>query len=268
MDQHPNQHPPTSAEITFGRGGFVERVQYASAQPDAVNSHPDAVNSHMAMEMAPPAFTPDMAMSMTNNDTNNNASMIPIAAQSSSNGKVFSQVEKNEIPNPALSANNNNSTPAKAINNTVERIVNAAEVREASARESSLVNGTTTTNASPGGAAFEAIAMHGGPLTTMELSQLSLHCTPPMNHKSNRNMGNNNANNNNSMNLGAWASLDGDLLAALTPMLQCHVKSALGIDLVGEGRNVISQCMQGGEKNGRPVITIHQVRVYHRKLTY
>eukprot|EP00584_Thalassiosira_punctigera_P002031 CAMPEP_0172528242 /NCGR_PEP_ID=MMETSP1067-20121228/2692_1 /TAXON_ID=265564 ORGANISM="Thalassiosira punctigera, Strain Tpunct2005C2" /NCGR_SAMPLE_ID=MMETSP1067 /ASSEMBLY_ACC=CAM_ASM_000444 /LENGTH=1791 /DNA_ID=CAMNT_0013312123 /DNA_START=38 /DNA_END=5413 /DNA_ORIENTATION=+ len=60
-------------------------------------------------------------------------------------------------------------------------------------------------------------------------------------------------------NLGAWASVDGDLLATLTPMLQRHVKSALGVDLIGEGRRVIAKSMEAtGKKNRRPVITINQ----------
>ena len=49
-------------------------------------------------------------------------------------------------------------------------------------------------------------------------------------------------------------------------MLQCHVKSALGIDLVGEGRRVISEAMEAqAEKNGRPVISLHQVSCATRR---
>ncbi|KAL7534879.1 hypothetical protein ACHAXR_010105 [Thalassiosira sp. AJA248-18] len=247
-----SNQPQASPQITFGPGGVVEQVTYADNpsaatffQPDNASSNPGAIQS-----MAPPSFTPDVPMSspMTN--------AIPIAATSSHiEGKVFSHVEKNEIPNPALSStNDNNSSPANnnAIDNTVERIVNAVESREASARESSLANGT-----SPGGGrAFEEAALHGGPFTAMELSQLSMHCIASGSIASNNSSMKNRTT---SSSLGDWASVDGDLLASLTPMLQSHVKSAVNVDLVGEGRRVISQCMEAqGDKNGRPVITIHQ----------
>jgi len=43
-------------------------------------------------------------------------------------------------------------------------------------------------------------------------------------------------------------------------MLQSHVTSALGIDLVDEGRKVIAKSMEEkGNDNKKPVITIHQV---------
>ena len=101
--------------------------------------------------------------------------------------------------------------------------------------------------------------LHGGPFTALELGQLSLHCTSSNVPSSNtsRNSVGSTANNNN---LGAWSTLDGDLLSTLTPMLQSHVTSALGIDLVDEGRKVIAKSMEEkGNDNKKPVITIHQV---------
>jgi len=218
-------------------------------QPDPATS---TSNNGAIQSMAPPSFTPDVPNSFDPMTT-----LIPVAANNG--GKVFSHVEKNEL-NPTK---NSPSSPGAgvAINNTVERLVNAAESREAAARESSVLNGT-----SPGGGrAFEAAALHGGPFAAMELGQLSLHCaSSSAGGCSASSNDNNNSCSTNKVNLGAWSSLDGDLLAALTPMLQAHVISALGIDLVGEGRNVISKSMevagQAGGKNGqkRPVITVHQ----------
>ncbi len=69
--------------------------------------------------------------------------------------------------------------------------------------------------------------------------------------------------------LSSWASLDYDLLSTLTPMLTTHIKSAIGVDLIGEGRKVMGggggrgeqqqQLEKGGVGGGGPVITIHQV---------
>lgn len=251
---------PQASPAQVGPGGFVQQVTYASAQPDSVTSSSSAIQS-----MAPPSFTPDVPNSSDAAMTP--SAMVPLATTSScqiiptnANGKVFSHVEKNEL-HPTK-----NLSPADAINNTVERIINAAESREAAGRESSLAYGTSPS----GGKAFEVAALHGGPFTAMELGQLSLHCTASASNY-------NNASSKNKVNyLGAWSSLDGDLLATLTPMLQAHVISALGIDLVGEGRQVIAKSMEvaaatGGGSKKRPVITVHQVSdlIYlHRVCVY
>ena len=92
------------------------------------------------------------------------------------------------------------------------------------------------------------------------MGQLSLQCTSSnilSSNTSRNSVGSTTANNN----LGAWSTLDGDLLSTLTPMLQSHVTSALGVDLVDEGRKVIAKSMEEkGNDNKKPVITIHQVR--------
>ena len=69
--------------------------------------------------------------------------------------------------------------------------------------------------------------------------------------------------------LSSWASLDYALLSTLTPMLTTNIKSAIGVDFVGEGRKVMGggggrgeqqqQLEKGGAGGGGPVITIHQV---------
>lgn len=174
-----------------------------------------------------------------------------------SSGKLFSNVE----PAPALSApsalsatrvkseSTTPATPQVMMTNLIEGIINAAETREASSMESSLA---TTGHAAR--RRLESNLQHGGPLTMSELSSLSQHCTTTTSVLC---FGNSSADNL----LGAynaWTALDGDLVSSLTPMLQVHVKSAVGIDLVGEGREVIRHSMEG--KNDGPVITIHQVR--------
>ena len=181
-------------------------------------------------------------------------------------------------------SNNNITSPtaaaaADAISNTVELLVNAAELREAAVRESSVANGVSTT-AGGGGQAAEAAAaelenvaaLPGGPFTASELGQLFLISNSASSSTSAATNSNNNNNNNTTVNnsdFGVWSSLGEDLLSTLTPMLRTHVISASGIDLVGEGRNVITRLMMeedGAEKkknNGiKPTITILQVSVY------
>ena len=189
----------------------------------------------------------------------------------SPNDKLFSHVEKAENNNnplptimkneqqrqqqPAMMQSNQQNHPpptptsATAMQDTVERIVNAVENREASARESALVNGTT---------AQQQIleVTHGGPFTSTELSQLALLCSSGFSTSSNKTTA--------GANQPQWAAVDGDLLASLTPLLRAHVTSAMRVDLVGEGLDVIAKTVKAEsspEKTSRPVITIHQVRV-------
>ena len=144
------------------------------------------------------------------------------------------------------------ATTSAAMQNTVERIVNAAENREASSRESALVNGT---------ASYQQTleVTHGGPLTSTELSQLSLLCTSSSGGFS---QSNNNISGVSSDQSTQWALVDGDLLASLTPLLRAHVTAAGRVDLVGEGLDVIAKTVKAEsspEKKTGPVITIHQV---------
>jgi len=149
----------------------------------------------------------------------------------------------------------------------VELLVNAAELREAAVRESSVANGTSTAaraGRGQGGVAEDVVALHGGPFTALELGQLSLVCnsSPVVTTNSNsidiNSIGNSD---------GVWSSLGEDLLSTLTPMLRTHVISALGIDLVGEGRNVITKSMEDGENKKKSTITIAQVSVNNRSLS-
>ena len=185
----------------------------------------------------------------------NRTSFEPPAPNSNGNVKTISHVEINQTKG--------NGASSSTHNDAVEHIVNSAELREAAARESSRAYGENIHRST-----LEAM-IYGGPFTSTELSQLSLLCTTTV--------GNGNASSSSPGNggkfspefygsaiksSGDWASLDGDLLASLTPMLQTHVASAVGIDLVGEGRDVIVKSMEAEtnpEKNTGPVITIHQV---------
>lgn len=192
----------------------------------------------------------------------------------SPNDKLFSHVEKAENNNnplptimkneqqrqqqPAMMQSNQQNHPpptptsATAMQDTVERIVNAVENREASARESALVNGTTSQQQ-----ILEVT--HGGPFTSTELSQLALLCSSGFSSSSSSNKTIGGANQS-----SQWAAVDGDLLASLTPLLRAHVTSAMRVDLVGEGLDVIAKTVKAEsspEKTSRPVITIHQVRV-------
>lgn len=137
------------------------------------------------------------------------------------------------VPSAAVSStqsmtmvNTRHSSSPPTISNTsdlIERIINAAETRESSSRESSLATtGTRTTKP------IEAV--EGGPFTNSELSQLSLVKTE------------------------SWVELEGGTIVSLCGMLRVHVASGVGIDLVGEGRNVVK--MKEGDV---PVISVQQV---------
>ncbi|KAL7555019.1 hypothetical protein ACHAWF_018600 [Thalassiosira exigua] len=150
---------------------------------------------------------------------------------------------------PSLS----NSDRRESLEQCVDRIVAAAESREAAGREYSLAYGNNESASSPddGGKALEAASRRGGPLTASELGQLSLRCCSP---------GESELENDTNDDGTDWASVDGDLLAALAPMLRKHVSSAAGVDLVGEGPRVISNSSSSGwgGKGGRPSITVGQ----------
>ena len=192
--------------------------------------------------------------------------MIP-ATTPSSDG-----ISNNNITSPTAAA------AADAISNTVELLVNAAELREAAVRESSVANGVSTTAGGGGQAAAAAAAaelenvaaLPGGPFTASELGQLFLISNSASSSTSAATNSNNNNNNTtvDNSDYGVWSSLGEDLLSTLTPMLRTHVISASGIDLVGEGRYVITRLMmeEDGEKkknNGiKPTITILQVSVH------
>ena len=184
-----------SPSIRFGPGGFVERVVYAPCsatmmtRPDSPTSNPGLVRP---ASLAPSAFTPDVPLS---GDVDCAAGSPPVPTPTKSGdvgeGKVlFSHVERNERTNmspPRMS-------PTAAIGSAVERVIHAAESREASARVSGLAS-----EASPGGGmAFEEAALHGGPLASSELAQLSLQCAACVGA----------AGEGGAMPFGAWASLD------------------------------------------------------------
>jgi hypothetical protein len=217
---------------------------------------PDRQHSmSMSMELAPPSAASLSPNKAPNNDSGALTSSAPQPLPPSPNGKLFSHVEKAENPQPPVMKKEHlqqhppTPTSVTAIQDTVERIVNAVENRDASSRESALANGTTSQRQ-----ILEVT--HGGPLTSTELSQLALLCTAGF--SSTKNGGPKQYDQS-----SLWAAVDGDLLAALTPMLRAHVTSAMRVDLVGEGLGVISKTVQAEnspEKKSGPVITIHQVR--------
>ena len=148
QQQNEQQNPPLSPS---GRSVVVEQLTLASeVVPNGTIS---------SNEMAPPSYTQsaqknepptDMAVDppLNNNIMSNN---------NNSNGKVCIDIEmaiepKNESTESKSTTPNTPAQKAAAFSDSVERIVNAAESREASARESSLANGTN------GEGVFEAAA--------------------------------------------------------------------------------------------------------------
>eukprot|EP00984_Skeletonema_dohrnii_P018745 scaffold8827_cov120-Skeletonema_dohrnii-CCMP3373.AAC.8 len=218
---------------------------------------PDRQRSISSMELAPPS-----SASLSPNKSTSIGASAPQPLPLSPNGKLFSHVEKADNPLPAImkkgqqqqqSQSQHPPTPtsATAMQDTVERIVNAVENRDASSRESALANGTSSQQQ-----ILEVT--HGGPFTSTELSQLALLCTTGFSSSSSKNGAANQSAS------SQWAAVDGDLLASLTPLLRAHVTSAMRVDLVGEGLGVIAKTVKAEsspEKTSRPVITIHQVRV-------
>ncbi len=237
----------------------------------AIESSTDRQHSMSSMELAPPSSSLSASLSPKKSISNNSAEVQPLSLPLSPN-KLFSHVERAEaIPPRAIMKNHPQlqqqlqaqpppppqPTPppssSTAMQDTVERIVNAVENREASSRESALVNGTVAQQQQQ---ILEVT--HGGPFTSTELSQLALLCTFGFSSSSSKNGGANQ-----SLSSSLWAAVDGDLLASLTPLLRAHVTSAMRVDLVGEGLDVIVKTVKAEsspEKKSRPVITIHQVR--------
>ncbi len=239
-----------------------------------------------SMELAPPsAPSPSSNKSPANNYNNNggalSSSSSSVAAQQQStslplspNGKLFSHVERAENNNNNNSNNplpsimkkeqqqspttSSSSPPSAMMQDTVERIVNAVENREASSRESALANGYSQQQQQI------TEVTHGGQFTSTELSQLSLLCTSGFSTATTNNNNNNGGMGQQSYYQSSqWASVDGDLLSSLTPMLRAHVTSAMRVDLMGEGVGVIANTIKAEsspEKKTGPVITIHQVR--------
>jgi len=227
----------------------------------AIESSTDRQHSMSSMELAPPSSSLSASLSPKKSTSNNSAEVQPRSLPLSPN-KLFSHVERAEaIPPRAIMKNHPQQqqlllqaqppTPppssSTAMQDTVERIVNAVENREASSRESALVNGTVAQQQQQ---ILEVT--HGGPFTSTELSQLALLCTFGFSSSSSKNGG---------ANQSQWATVDGDLLASLTPLLRAHVTTAMRVDLVGEGLDVIVKTVKtesSPEKKSRPVITIHQ----------
>ena len=226
----------------------------------------------MSMELAPPSLSAASLSpnrSTTNNGLSSTSFSVPQPIQLSPNGKLFSHVEKAENPLPTIMKKEQQQqqqqkqhpptpTSATAMQDTVERIVNAVENRDASSRESALANGTSSQQQ-----ILEVT--HGGPFTSTELSQLALLCTSGFSSSINNNGGGGGAKQYDQLSSQWWAVVDGDLLASLTPMLRAHVTTAMRVDLVREGLNVIAKTVKAEnspEKKSGPVITIHQVRYY------
>ena len=144
QQQQQQQNPPLSPS---GRSVVVEQVTLASEiVPNGTIS---------SNEMAPPSYTQS---AQKNEPPTEDMAVDPPLNNNimSGNGKVCVDIEmavepKNETESKSTTPN----TPAQkaaAFSDSVERIVNAAESREASARESSLANGTN------GEGVFEAAA--------------------------------------------------------------------------------------------------------------
>lgn len=240
--------PPTAPAVQ----PFIPTNIISSSSVATLN-HPDVPLSSPAFNGMTPNSFGDVLESAPGNSFNNR--MLSAADDSKNEENIF----------PGNKENDPSASSIAALTNTVEQIVNSAESREAASRESSRAYGENNGNVT-----LEAV--HGGPLTSTELSQISLFCNSAGGGNGSGVRSSSKIANSSTMisledknMVGNWAKLDGDLLASLTPMLQEHVVSAVAVDLVGEGRDVISKYMEASShsiENGGPAITIHQVRYF------
>jgi hypothetical protein len=293
--------PQASPKVSFSPGAeVVGQVTRATSDPASLDVQRSAPIQLASMAPASSFRSSDeVAASSSSSDGPMTRSIVPPDGPPSSppakNDKAFSRLERGPTatrqrrrpiegrahPSPAASIPSASSPAAAAAADalcaTVEGLIGAAESRGTSARESSLANGTAPSpdggsgggggggGGEGGGRAFEVAALHGGPFAAHELGRLSLHCAPAATAIGVDGGGSVVVG---SSKTGAWSSLDGDALSTLTAMLRSHVTSALGVDLVGEGRDVVARCAEahgdvaadnGGRRGMRPAITIHQV---------
>lgn len=282
--------PQASPQVAAGSPGkVVEQVTYALSNPVSSGgvSHTTAIES-----MAPPPTNPSAdimepisSSSSTGPMTTQSNSSFAISPMTTSrtSDKVCTHVEKSPIQHPVrppidgkstkdqsplatlsrTSVTSSATAAVDALSSTVESLIDAAESRVLAREASSVAHGAPSPSDGRGGRAFETEALHGGPFSASELGRLSLHCAPVT-------LADIDGDSSRMSKMGAWCAIDADVFSTLTPLLRSHVTSALGVDLVGEGRGVITRSIEtntsedtnGGRKCGkRPVITINQVSV-------
>ena len=291
MDSAGRSAPQASPQVTGSPGSKVEQVTHASSIPvKKVGVYiPTAIES-----MAPPpmhssgdnSIEPISSSSSTGPMTTHSNSSFAISPMTTSriSDKVCTHVERSPIhhpvrptidgkstkdqsPLPTLSRTSVTSSATAAVDalsSTVESLIDAAESRVLAREASSVAHGAPSPNDGNGSGRvlFETAALHGGPFSASELGRLSLHCVPVK-------LADIDGGTSRMSKMGAWCAIDADVLSTLTPLLRSHVMSALGVDLVGEGRGVITRSIEtdasedtnGGKRGKRPVITINQVSV-------
>lgn len=281
--------PQASSQVAGSPGKVVEQVTHASSIPVRNGGVyiPTAIES-----MAPPpmhssgdnSIEPISSSSSTGPMTTHSNSSFAISPMTSSriSDKVCTHVEKSPIHHPVrppidgkstkdlsplatlsrTSVTSSATAAVDALSSTVESLIDAAESRVLAREASSVAHGAPSPSDGRGGRAFETAALHGGPFSASELGRLSLHCVPVT-------LADIDGGTSRMSKMGAWCAIDADVLSTLTPLLRSHVMSALGVDLVGEGRGVITRSIEtdasedtnGGKRGKRPVIMINQVSV-------
>lgn len=279
QQQQQQQLPAMSSNQTFPDASFdnANTAQQAQYSASASSILPEVEISILSSDIKLPGpIQPALDLSSSEfrsspvKPMTTTSNSIATSSPKVSNGnKIFLNAEKNEvhhhpdenmIPTTSEEKTSKNMLPSTAddISNTVELLVNAAELREAALRESSVANGTSTSTARAGRQKVvfeEVVTLYGGPFTALELGQLTLVCNSSAAVASTGSTGNDIGH------PGVWSTLGEDLLSTLTPMLRTHVISASGIDLVSEGRNAITRSDEDGETKKTRAITIVQVSV-------
>ena len=280
--------PIASPLVAGSPGKVVEQVTHASSIPV---SNGGVYNSTTIESMAPPPtnagadIIEPISSSSSGPMTTHSNSSFAISPMTSSriSDKVCTHIERSPIhhsvrppidgkstkdqsPLATLSRTSVTSSATAAVDalsSTVESLIDAAESRVLAREASSVAHGAPSPEDGRGGRAlFETAALHGGPFSASELGRLSLHCAPVA-------ISDIEGGTSRMSKMGAWCALDADVLSTLTPLLRSHVTTALGVELVGEGRGAIirsietdaSEDTNGGKRGKRPVITINQVRV-------
>lgn len=113
-------------------------------------------------------------------------------------------------------------SPFGGLFDTLERIILTAEARSDLPRSAAM--GASTFREA------DVVSTYGGPLSTHELSHLSLICaaalSPLLKGEESKKKG--------------FGSIDGDLLMALIPLLDHHIEAATSIDLIREASKICS----------------------------
>eukprot|EP00978_Attheya_sp_CCMP212_P049291 scaffold644544_cov55-Attheya_sp.AAC.1 len=165
----------------------------------------------------------------------------PVAAQ---NGPAKRSIEM--VPKIQTKA----ESPAYTdLEDALDRILMSVEARDA-ARESSATQVFDDVGKKAGKTKPQSIATmenNGGPLTTQEVSYLSMLCTSLGATPSSQ--GVSTPSSSDASPQQGWATVDPETIITLTPMLEAHIESASCVDFVGEALHIAQSSLESKDKS-------------------